>query len=63
MPARMDLETVFAISMSLVTMPAASPYLVLLALLMASSIVLLIHMSYLNPPLFNMPLNSLCLWY
>ncbi|RYR57385.1 hypothetical protein Ahy_A05g023118 isoform B [Arachis hypogaea] len=40
MPARMDLDTVFAISKFFVTIPAASPYLVLLALIIASSIVL-----------------------
>ena len=49
MPARMDLDTVLAVSKLLVTMPAARPYLVLLALLIASSIVLLfVHMLLLN---------------
>jgi hypothetical protein len=39
-PARIDLETVFATFKSLVTIPAASPYLLLFALSIASSIVL-----------------------
>lgn len=36
----MDLDTVFAISKFFVTIPAAKPYFVLFALLIASSIVL-----------------------
>jgi len=39
-PARIDLETVFAISKFFVTIPAARPYLVLLAFLIPSSMVL-----------------------
>jgi hypothetical protein len=39
-PARIDLETVFATFKSFVTIPAASPYLLLFALSIASSIVL-----------------------
>jgi len=39
-PARMDLEAVLALSKSLVTMPAARPYAVPLALLIASATLL-----------------------